>query len=136
MLTDFFPAKITNFDKIQSPECPQSVKYPARGVSTVCDGEIRLNAFRRPTIPPKQYIIIIIIIFIIRPYQRFLSRHQRQVFVFFVCLFVFGVFLIPFALLTVLFKLKIIVMFGSRVLWDIAIASFVCKGWNYYLSGF
>ena len=44
---------------------------PARGVSEICDGEnlwqwsqleIRLNAFRRSTIPQKQIIIIIIII--------------------------------------------------------------------------
>ena len=47
---------------------------PAHGVSEICDGEdlwqwsrleIRLNAFRRSTIPQKQFIIIIIIITII-----------------------------------------------------------------------
>ena len=46
---------------------------PACGVSEICDGEdlwqwsrleIRLNAFRRSTIPQKQFIIIIIIIII------------------------------------------------------------------------
>ena len=44
---------------------------PAPGVSEICDGEdlcqwsrlgIRLNAFRRLTIPQKQFIMIIIII--------------------------------------------------------------------------
>ena len=47
---------------------------PARGVSEICDGEdlwqwsrleIRLNGFRRLTIPQKQFIITIIIIIII-----------------------------------------------------------------------
>ena len=46
---------------------------PARGVSEICDGgdlwqwsrlEIRLNVFRRLTIPQKQFFIIIIIIII------------------------------------------------------------------------
>ena len=48
---------------------------PARGVSEIRDGgdlwqwprlEIRLNVFRRSTMPQKQFIIIIIIIIIIR----------------------------------------------------------------------
>ena len=47
---------------------------PARGVSEICDVEnlwqwsqleIKLNAFRRSTIPKKQFIIIIIVIIII-----------------------------------------------------------------------
>ena len=50
---------------------------PARGVTKIRDGEdlwqwsrleIRLNAFRRSTIPQKQVIIIIIIIKVCQPY--------------------------------------------------------------------
>ena len=54
---------------------------PARGVSEICDGEdlwqwsrleIRLNAFRRSTIPQKQFLIFIIIIIIIIKHCRVL----------------------------------------------------------------
>ena len=55
----------------------------ARGVSEIRDGEdlwqwsrleIRLNAFRRSTIPQKQFVIIIIIIIIIRDIQYLLTN--------------------------------------------------------------